>query len=300
MIAGIIGGPTGVGKSEFAYRLAVKNGFEIVCVDSRQVYKGIPIGTSCPERVWQEKIPHHFCEFLGWDESYSLKEYQKGVMELLEKETEKKFLLVGGTGLYLQALMFPASLEREKVSDSVILQVQKLLEELGAEGMHKELHHLDPKVADKIHPNDIYRTTKGMENFLMTGKSYAEFKMDLTKREIFKEVPIISLTSERSLLYERINQRTEKMLEQGWLNEVQQMLDQDKTMGLPAFNTLGYTELAEVLNKRTSIKEAVTVIQRKTRNYAKRQITFFKNKFPEAIQINVEDKETVNRFIESF
>jgi tRNA dimethylallyltransferase len=282
MIIATLCGATGVGKSGIAYKLAEANGWEIISADSRQIYKGLEVGTAQVNMHWRKNIPHHFMGFLSPSQKYSIHHYRRDVYALLELHPKKKFLVVGGTGMYIKALFYPQKEERPPIPSRIKHEVAVRLEAAGPSGLHRELTTLDPAAAAGIHPNDAYRTTKAYENILTTGKSYREYEAETQKEPTFRDAPLIWITRERKALYDIINSRVEEMLQDGWIDEVKKLLENDVHASHPCFHSLGYREVAEYLCGKLKKPDMLDKIKRNTRKYAKRQITFFKHQFPES------------------
>jgi len=316
MIAGVLCGPTSVGKSRLALKIAGANGFEIISADSRQIYRGFEIGTNAPTQS-DRKIPHHFIGFVDPALSFSPREYPTHVHALLNQNqaaksdqpktssanttsSPKKYLIVGGTGLYLKELLYPSPFDRGPTPEAIKQQVQQKLSEQGLAPLYAEIRKLDPAGTENLHPNDIYRITKRWENFLITGESYQALTGPMLLDSRFENVPVLALELNRDLLYKRIDQRVEEMVALGWQREVESLIAaqsphwkeelqeqhvQEGQQGQewqqwPALSSLGYREMTEVILGKISVQTAVEKIQKQTRNYAKRQLTFFRHQLP--------------------
>lgn len=280
MIAAILCGPTAVGKSALALRLAEANGFEILSADSRQIYRGLVIGTGAPSASERAQVPHHLVGFLDPSEAFSHREYPSRVHALLAERPGTRFLLVGGTGLYLKELLFPSARDRGPTPEAIRLQVKERLDREGAPALHAELMRLDPESLRGVHPNDAYRVAKRWENHLITGEGYAGFAPSEPDPR-FTSVPILRVEDERAALYARIDQRVADMVRAGWLEEVRGLMSREGWQDFPGFSSLGYREIAAVI-QGAPLAPTLADIQKKTRNYAKRQETFFRNQFPAA------------------
>ena len=296
MLVGVICGPTGIGKTELACRLAEANGFEILSADSRQIYKGMPIGTGQPtaeplssEQRSSQPLPsvkHHLAGFLPPSKPYNLMQFAQDAERILEENREKPMLLVGGTGMYIKALLMKprqdaASRARPEVPEEIRERVRVLLRDKGNAAAHTLLKDRDPKAAERIHPKDTYRLTKALENFYTTGKPYDVYAMGSEPDPRYKDVPMICLTAPRDVMYANINRRVEEMVRSGWREEVRRLREQNPEMNWPAWNALGYREWAGLQNEK-ECPRMVAMIQKRTRNYAKKQITYFKTQFPGA------------------
>ena len=282
MVVAILCGATAVGKSALALQLAEANGFEIISADSRQIYRGLSVGTGAPTPAETAKVPHHLVAFLDPSQAFSPREYPVHVHGLLAERPETKFILVGGTGLYLKELLYPAARDRGPTPEAIRLEVQARLGREGSARMHAELLHLDPESLQGVHPNDAYRIAKRWEHHLITGESYAGFAGPAVMDERFAKVPLLWMDQDRETLYSRIDARVEAMAASGWLDEVRGLRSLPLWRELPALSSLGYREMAEVAEGTRPLAEAIREIRKKTRNYAKRQTTFFRHQFPTA------------------
>jgi len=264
-IIGAILGATGSGKTEFAILLAKKLGAEIICMDSRQLYKGFRIGTAQPTEEELSAVPHHLVDFLPPSEQYNAAQFAKDVKGLLAQKPDAKFILVGGTGLYMQALC--RGLSPLPKSDSEARERLKKLYEGRKDELYRDALKADPSIEGKIMPGDAQRLLRvlelgGMANGRVGG---------------IGSVPSVWIDFHRDELYKRINERVVGMLKNGWVEEVME-LSKTVPANAPAWQSLGYSELKNALEKNEdpfSITEAVAL---KTRHYAKRQITWFKHK----------------------
>lgn len=280
MLTAVLCGPTAAGKSALALKLAKANGFEILCADSRQIYRGLEVGTGAPTEPEMALVPHHLTGFVAPDRAFSPREYPSHVHRLLESHPEKRFLAVGGTGLYLKELLFPSPFDRGPTPEPIKREVQERIRSLGLAHMHAELVRLDPESAGAIHPNDAYRVAKRWENLLLTGQSYARFSGPPVLDPRFQDTPILWLDLERDPLYARIDARVEAMARGGWLEEARRLGTDPAWRNQPAFTSLGYAEMTEVAEGRMTLESAIEAIRKKTRNYAKRQRTFFRAQLP--------------------
>ncbi len=270
-------GPTAVGKSRLALELAGTLGGEIVSIDSRQAYRQIDIGTAKPSQSDREKIPHHLIDVLELDEKNDAERFAQlariAVRDIFERG--RLPILVGGSGLYLHALLhgfFVADLdpgERAKFAESVA--------RIPTPALFRRLGTIDQESARRIHRNDRYRIVRALEVYTLTGVPLSEHfrRQDAeTSRERF-ECRKIGLTVPRRILYERINERTKKMLECGWIEEVQRLIKEGADPAWPGLGSLGYPEVISFVRGALSRQEMYDRVARLTRRYAKRQITWF-------------------------
>ncbi len=268
-------GPTASGKTALSLELAKQMDGEIINGDSMQIYRDMTIGTAkiLPEEM--VGIPHHLLDIKEPDESFSVAEYQKLVREKIAeiRSRGKLPIIVGGTGMYVQAVLFDYRFSEEAVDQKLRDSLNKELEQFGPEKMHQKLLELDPQSA--IHPNNARRVVRAIEN-LMSGQEKSD--RELTLSPMYNEV-IIGLDIPRDILYERINQRVDSMIERGLIEEVE-ALRQRGIREAQSIHAIGYKEIYDYLDGRASLEDAIIKLKQNSRKYAKRQFTYFKNKLP--------------------
>lgn len=280
MLIAALCGATAVGKSAAALRLARANGFEIINADSRQLYRGLVIGTGAPSPEDRAQVPHHLFGILDPSEPFSPRAYPEKVHALLAERPGTRFLLVGGTGLYLKELFFPSPFDRGPTPEPVKAEVQRRLRESGAPALHAELARVDPEAAASVHPNDAYRIAKRWENLLLTGESYTRLSGPPLRDPRLAEVPILWLDRDREELIRRIDARAEAMVRAGWEEEARALAANPAWPQAPAYSSLGYAEMTEAAQGGLSRAAALDIIRQRTRLYAKRQRTFFRRQLP--------------------
>lgn len=272
----VIIGPTSVGKTKVSIELAKKYNGEIISGDSMQIYRGLDIGTAKVSNEEMEEIPHHLIDIRNPDEAFSVADFQVLVREKIteiEKRGKLPFI-VGGTGLYIQSVLFDFQFQEEvstETRDALYVQFEKE----GIEPLYNQLKQVDPKSVEVIHPNNIRRVIRALEVYLDTGKPFSEWK-ESQSRELLYDAAIIGLTMERDKLYERINHRVDLMMEAGLLQEVKQLFDQH-IHDTQAVQGIGYKELYEYFEGKVDLETAVEKLKKNSRNYAKRQLTWFRN-----------------------
>ncbi|MGL1903592.1 MAG: tRNA (adenosine(37)-N6)-dimethylallyltransferase MiaA [Fibrobacterales bacterium] len=274
MILGAIVGATAVGKSHFAVSLAKRLNCEIISADSRQVYRGFRIGTGQIDDTEMAGVRHHLLDFLSADKQYNAKKFIDDVRVLVDKNPSTRYLVVGGTGLYVKSLIEGVSV----APPSDTMRRSRLECELKRDGIvpfHQRLKDIDPISFKLYHPNDTIRVTRALEVYEITGLAFSSFKE--SKEGGIGSIPMIWLSIEREALYERINFRVDSMFENGWLKEVQNLYSYYGTLDLPGFNSIGYRQIADSGPEIADLE--VEMIKKETRNYAKRQLTFFRNQF---------------------
>lgn len=303
MIIAIITGPTGIGKTQTVIQLANTFGAEIVNADSRQVYKDVHIGVASPSQEDYNQVPHHLFEFLPLEKSYSVGEYYQDVRALLDSNPDKKFLLVGGTGFYIKAIVSGLS-NTPSIDMSIRSQVQTDIQERGLEEVFLEAQGIDPVACAKIPSTDNHRIGRIVEVYRQTGRTWSSFEDE--KLPPLSSAPIFVLERPRDILYQRINERVLTMLEEGWLQEVKLLVSQGVDFELPGLNALGYKELGLYLQTRDNgesdfknqeFEDLIQLISKKTRNYAKRQMTFMRTQLPETTAINLEKSGYFGRIL---
>lgn len=265
-------GPTASGKTELAIEVANRLGTEIVNADARQVFKGMAIGTAQPTAEERAAAPHHFIDFLEPESLYSAGAFEADAVPVLTSLCMRKgaAVLAGGSGMYVEAALrgldnLPADLAVRKVLNA------RLASE-GLDPLLAELKRLDPAHAEKMDVNNPQRVVRALEVCLSTGAPFSSFHKDQEKERPWRVVSI-GLRPERSLLRERIAERAERMMAQGWLDEAQALLPYRETNAL---NTVGYKELFQHLDGTMPLEDAMAQLTTKTRQFAKRQMTWFR------------------------
>ncbi|MDQ0427734.1 tRNA dimethylallyltransferase [Planomicrobium stackebrandtii] len=269
-------GPTASGKTALSIELAKRLNGEIINGDSMQIYRDMTIGTAkiLPEEM--AGIPHHLLDIKEPDESFSVAEYQTLVREKIAdiRARGKMPIIVGGSGLYVQAVLFDYRFSVEPVDQSLRDSLHQELEEFGPARMHQKLMKLDPQ--SDIHPNNTRRVVRAVEILMSSDQEKGDRELALSP--MYNEA-IIGLDIPRDVLYERINQRVDTMVERGLVEEVQ-ALRQRGIREVQSIQAIGYKEIYAYLDGQGSFEEAVVKLKQNSRKYAKRQFTYFKNKLP--------------------
>ncbi|MCG8566802.1 MAG: tRNA (adenosine(37)-N6)-dimethylallyltransferase MiaA [Desulfobacterales bacterium] len=293
-------GPTGIGKTSFAISLAQKFDGEIIGADSMQIYKYLDIGTAKPDAEELAAAVHHLVDFLDPDLDYDAGQYAADADAIIQDlyNKDKLPIVAGGTGFYIRALLH--GLFRSKPADAQMLeQITREWEERGGEALHKELASCDPVSAERIHPNDAFRVIRAIEVFRTTGKPISKKQEDHGFAEQRYESLTFGLTMDRARLYDRINRRVDIMMEQGLLNEVVQLQEKGYSLDLKSMQCIGYRHMGMYLKGEVSLDEAVELLKRDTRRYAKRQFTWFR-KEPGLIWIEPTDMDGAAELVEKF
>lgn len=271
-------GPTASGKTALSVELAKKINGEVINGDSTQVYKGFDIGTAKITEEEMDGVPHHLFDILAPTENFSVAEYQTAVRDCIEeiRSRGKVPIIAGGTGLYVQSVIYDFRFTEEVADPEIRARLEAELETNGAEALYQKLMQLDPIGAEKIHPNNHRRVIRALEIIEITGETKAEHEQNQGDQALYHHL-IFGLEMDREILYDRINRRTDLMMEAGFLAEVEGLMAEG-LKDTPAMKAIGYRELQQYIEGQLSYEGAIEAIQKGTRNYAKRQMTYFKNK----------------------
>ncbi len=294
-------GPTAVGKSTLGISIAQKFKGEIVNADSRQIYKYMDIGTAKPGRVERGTVPHHLLDIIEPDQSYSLSLYQKSAMEVIASvhKQDKLPVIVGGSGQYVWAVIEGWQIPRVEPDPDFRRLMYSKAQNSGTGQLYDELASLDPLSASKISPNNLRRIVRALEIYHKTGLKPSLLQ---AKNGLPFPVLIIGLTAERNRLYSLINQRTDNMIEQGFIQEVKELLSMGYSVDLPSLSSLGYRQMATYLNGGADLAEAVQTIKYETHRFVRGQYAWFRLNdsrikwFDTADEVN----EKINYTIDSF
>lgn len=276
----VICGPTASGKTSLGIKLAKKIDGEIVSCDSMQIYKDMTIGTAKPTEEEQKEAVHHLIDFVLPNERYSVAEYKKDAEYTIEKiiEKGKKPIIVGGTGLYLNSLVYGIDYPNIETDLQYREELENRVEKEGLENLYNEAKKIDEKAIQKISLNDKKRILRILEIYHTTGKTKTELEEISRKNGPKYDYKIFVLNMDRSILYDRINKRVDLMIKDGLIEEVKSLLEKYKEFPT-AMQGLGYKEVVEYLENKLTKDEMIEKIKQETRRYAKRQLTWFrKNK----------------------
>lgn len=272
----LIVGPTGSGKTSFAIHLARQLNGEIVGADSMQIYRYMDIGTAKPTSAERTAAPHHMIDIVEPDQDFDAAVYATMATGMIQKiiARGRSVFVVGGTGLYIKALIY--GLFAEGPSDPVVRQrLKRLAETDGSASLHRRLAAVDSQAAGQIHPNDTYRIVRALEVFETTGETLTAVQQRHRFRQRRFNALTFGVSWPRPVLYDRINQRVEIMMDQGFETEVRGLLSRGYKADLKSMQSLGYRHLVACLNGESSLQEAVDAMKRDHRRYAKRQLTWF-------------------------
>lgn len=272
----VICGPTAVGKTEYAIETALKVNGEIVSCDSMQLYKYMDIGSAKPTAEEQARIKHYLVDEIDPAQAFSAAKYQalakKAIEEIFAKE--KTPVIAGGTGLYLNALLYDMDFSAPPRNDAYREQLYREADEFGPEYLHEKLANADPDAANRIHPNNIKKVVRALEA-AEEGKKVRDFSKDLQPTADYDAI-LIGLTRNREELYDRINRRVDLLIKRGLLEEVRELLAKGLTEGDISMKGIGYKEIIAYYHGQYSLQEAIDLVKKNTRHYAKRQLTWFK------------------------
>ena len=273
----VLVGPTAVGKTEVALALARGGQTEIVSVDSMQVYRGMDIGTAKPTPRQRAQVPHHMIDVLDPEERCNVARFRRMALSAMRgiRERGRRPLLVGGSAMYLKGLLWGLVSAPPRDPD-LRERLRRRCREEGSEVLHRRLQGVDPEAAERIHPNDVQRLVRALEVYELTGSPISE-DQDQFEGQPEIEHTMVGLRRPRAELYRRIDERVDRMMEAGLLEEVRSLRNR---LGPHSSQALGYKQLARYLDGEVSLEEALRLTKRDTRRFARRQLTWFRH-FPE-------------------
>ena len=274
----ILTGPTAVGKTALSISLAKAVDGEIISADSMQVYKYMDIGSAKITREEMDNIPHHLVDVLNPVESFDVCRFQNMAKEALENIYERGHIpiVVGGTGFYIQALLYDIDFTETSEDTAYRKELTEIAQNKGNHALHEMLKEVDPESAQAIHENNVKRVIRALEFYQETGEKISSHNEEQRLHESPYKFCYFVLTDDREKLYERIDKRVDMMLEQGLVAEVQALKDMGCTADMVSMKGLGYKEILAYLNNEISLEEAVYIVKRDTRHFAKRQLTWFR------------------------
>ncbi|ARK30916.1 tRNA (adenosine(37)-N6)-dimethylallyltransferase MiaA [Halalkalibacter krulwichiae] len=274
----VIAGPTAVGKTALGVKLAKKYQGEVISGDSMQVYKGMDIGTAKVTPDEMNGVVHHLIDILEPNEAFSVADFKERCTPLITaiNQKEKLPLIVGGTGLYVNSIIKGYEFDSKPTDEDYRQELEQLAFTIGKDELHKMLEREDPKAAQLIHPNNVRRVIRALEVTRATGKPFSSQQIE-EQGESKYDVAIIGLTMDRTKLYERINMRVDLMVEQGLIEEVRSIYDKG-IRDCQSVQAIGYKEIYDYFEGRYSLEDAIETLKKNSRRYAKRQLTWFRNK----------------------
>ncbi len=275
----VLTGPTAVGKTKLSIQLAKAIGGEIISADSMQVYRGMDIGSAKVTEAEKEGVLHYLIDVLSPFEEFNIVLFQKLAKEAMEQIYEKGKIpiIVGGTGFYIQSVIYDIDFSEHDEQDGIRSGLEKIAEtKNGAHLLHERLREIDPKSAEIIHENNVKRVIRALEFYEETGMCISEHNEEQRQKESPYDVSYFVLNDQREKVYERIDRRVDLMMEAGLVEEVRRLKESGCRRDMVSMQGLGYKEIMDYLNGEISMEEAVYRIKRDTRHFAKRQITWFK------------------------
>jgi len=278
IVCRVLTGPTASGKTDLSLDIAERNGWEICCMDSMQIYRGMDIGTAKPSPEERRRVPHHLLDLCEPTETFSVAMYRERAEALIREKWQKErreLLFVGGTGLYLQALMHPMSMGCVPADETLRAELNRLAETPeGKQKLHRMLQDLDADTASRLPLNDVRRTIRAIEVSRTTGIPFSRQPERMEESPFLWRVAALELP--REILYDRINRRVRDMIDQGLEAEVWGLLAQGVHPGAQSMQALGYKDMMLYLEGVRTLEKTIEEIQKGTRHYAKRQGTFLR------------------------
>lgn len=274
----ILTGPTAVGKTKASIGLAKALNGEIISADSMQVYKYMDIGSAKIRPEEMDGIKHYLIDELEPDEEFHVVRFQQMAKAAMEEiyAKGKVPIVVGGTGFYIQALLYDIDFTENEEDTAYRMELEQIAKENGPEKLHEMLREVDPESADAIHANNVKRVIRALEFYKLTGQKISEHNEKERAKESPYEFCYFVLNDDRKLLYDRIDLRIDKMMEEGLLEEVSSLKNKGYTKDMVSMQGLGYKEILDYLNGECSLEEAIYILKRDTRHFAKRQLTWFR------------------------
>lgn len=283
----VLTGPTAVGKTSLSIELAKRIGGEIISADSAQVYKHMNIGSAKIRPEEMDGIPHYLVDELEPSEEFNVVVFQQKTKQYMQEIYDRGHIpiLVGGTGFYIQAVLYDINFSQDDDNHQIREELEKLAAEKGAEYMHDELRKIDPASADAIHANNVKRVIRALEYYKLTGQKISEHNEEQRQNESPYDFSYFVLNDHRELLYKRIDKRVDEMVTAGLIEEVKYLKEMGYDRSYVSMQALGYKEIFSYLEGEITLVEAIYIIKRDTRHFAKRQITWFKRE-KEVIWVN--------------
>ncbi|MFV0313721.1 MAG: tRNA (adenosine(37)-N6)-dimethylallyltransferase MiaA [Anaerotignum sp.] len=274
----IIGGPTACGKTSFSIELAKKINGEIISADSMQVYRYMDIGTAKVREEEKQGVPHYLVDEIDPDEEYNVMIFQQKAKAYMEEiwNRGKIPILVGGTGFYINALLYDNDFTQTDNNHSFREACYAQVEKEGPEPLFERLKEIDPAYAKTIHANNVKRVTRALEYHFLTGEKFSMHNAEQKEKESPYNAAVIILSMNREILYERIDRRVDLMMQEGLLLEVKNLLEKGYSSQLVSMQGLGYKEFIPYFNGEYTLEAAVEALKKGTRHFAKRQLTWFR------------------------
>lgn len=296
----ILTGPTAAGKTSLSIELAKSIGGEIISADSMQVYKKMDIGTAKIRPEEMQGVPHYLIDELDPSEEFNVVSFVEKSKEAMKKIYAAGHIpiVVGGTGFYIQALLYDIDFSQHEEKESYRKELEQLAIEKGKEYLYEILKKKDPEYAQLVHFNNVKKVIRALEYYKETGQKLSEHNKEQRQKESPYNFAYFVLYHDRDILYDRINQRVDSMMEQGLLFEVKKLVEEGYTKNLVSMQGLGYKEFFDYFDGRMTLEETVEKIKRDTRHFAKRQLTWFRRE-KEVIWLNKKEYEQEKELLDS-
>lgn len=274
----ILTGPTAVGKTDLSIRLAKAIGGEIISADSMQAYRWMDIGSAKVTKEEMDGVPHHLIDVLEPTQEFNVVLFQKMAKEAVLKILARGHIpiVAGGTGFYIQALVYDIDFAENDPDPAVRTRLEETAAAKGASYLHSLLRDIDPAAADQIHENNVKRVIRAIEFYEKTGMRISDHNAAEQKKQSPYDFYYYVLNTDRAVLYDRIQRRVDRMIDQGLVDEVRKLAGMGCTRDMVSMQGLGYKEILDYLDGKYSLEEAIRILKRDTRHFAKRQLTWFK------------------------
>ncbi|MGH4138174.1 tRNA (adenosine(37)-N6)-dimethylallyltransferase MiaA [Clostridium sp.] len=295
----ILAGPTAIGKTEISIKLAQKLNGEIISADSMQIYKSMDVGSAKISFDEMRGVPHHLIDIIGPSENFSVTDFKERAESAIEEITNKSKLpmIIGGTGFYINSLIYNYSFAHTHKDEKYRDYLTKLAQMQGKEHVHSLLKDIDEQSYNKLYPNDLKRVIRALEVYKVSGKPMSDFASQQNVLDIPYNVHYFVLNMDRQKLYARINSRVDIMMKKNLINEVIKLKEMGYNADMQSMKGIGYKEILYYLNHEISLNEAIEMIKQGSRNYAKRQLTWFR-KDPRVNWINKDDFKSDDEIVE--
>ncbi|KRQ87024.1 tRNA dimethylallyltransferase [Caloramator mitchellensis] len=296
----IIAGPTASGKTKLGIELAKRINGEVVSADSMQIYKYMDIGSAKPTTEEMQGIPHHMIDVVTPDVEFSVAMYRKMAVECIDDiiKRGKIPIVVGGTGLYINSLIYPLDFTETSRDEDYRLYLENLAKEKGNAYVHEMLKEVDNESYIRLHPNDLKRIIRALEVYKNTGKPISEYQRESKLRDVDFNFAFICLTMDRAKLYDRINKRVDIMFEMGLVDEVKRLKDMGYTRNMTSMQGIGYKEVFDYLDGYFTLDEIKEYIKQSTRRYAKRQLTWYRRE-DRIYWVNLDEYDSFDEVLEN-
>ena len=274
----VVVGPTASGKTGTAVALAKLLKGEVISADSMQIYRHMDVGTAKPTVQEMDGVPHHLVDCVDPDEDYSVARFKAEALAAIEDICSRGHqpIVAGGTGLYVNGLTLPWGFRAKDTDEAVRATLEQEAAQMGNEAFHRLLAAVDPQSATEIHPNNVKRVVRALEIYRVTGKTKSQLDAEARTETLPYNYVLMGIAMDRAQLYERVNRRVDLMVEAGLIEEIRRLLSMGYSPELPALKAIGYKELFPYLRGEMPLAEALRILKRDTRHFAKRQLTWFR------------------------